>query len=445
MLALAAIFALWGLVASRFTSKEPVSDQSARMVQEWYRYALEVEPLAEGFRPPIVARMYAYVGLAAYEAALPALGPDYQSTAQLYPELHLPPATLGETYYLPAILNACYSTMYKNFFTLALDHQVGEKRKALEASWDAWCRRETDETTFLRSKKYGEAVATAVCAWAASDSLGHQAYLHLYDRNYLPPKGEGKWAPCLDFPLPALLPHWGKCRTFTIGASDYLAKPLPPYSTQPNSIFYKHALEIYTLNAPLSSENLWIAEFWSNDQPGLTFSAPSRWISITHQVVERANPDAGKTLETYLKVGFALNDALIACWRSKYLYNLERPESYIAKVIDPEWRPIHHTPPFPAYPSGHAMIGASTCEVLTQLYGQGFAITDRSHAGRTEFKGMPRSFSSFNEMALENAFSRIPLGVHFRMDCEEGLRLGSMIGKNVGTLKVNCRKVAQAL
>jgi hypothetical protein len=42
---------------------------------------------------------------------------------------------------------------------------------------------------------------------------------------------------------------------------------------------------------------------------------------------------------------------------------------------------------------------------------------------------IPRSFKSFNEMSKENAYSRIPLGVHYRMDCEEGFRIGKIVGQ----------------
>ena len=34
---------------------------------------------------------------------------------------------------------------------------------------------------------------------------------------------------------------------------------------------------------------------------------------------------------------------------------------------------------------------------------------------------------TWQEMAEENAYSRIPLGVHIRMDCKEGLRLGNLM------------------
>ncbi|HEX5624859.1 MAG TPA: vanadium-dependent haloperoxidase, partial [Saprospiraceae bacterium] len=248
------------------------------------------------------------------------------------------------------------------------------------------------------------------------------------------PTGEGLWKLAEDFPMPPLLPNWGQVRPFIVNPQEYIAKPLPEYSQLPSSLFYTEALEILTLSSPLSFENKWIAEFWSDDHPGLTFSPSSRWISISKQVIDKENPPVHKTLETYLKVSLAIADASIVCWKSKYIYNLERPEAYIHKVFNRDWQPLFHSPPFPSYPSGHSIFGAAAAEVLTQMYGEHYEMRDNSHRGRTEFLGQPRDFHSFHEMAFENAFSRIYLGVHFRMDCEEGIRLGFQIGKQIAAL-----------
>jgi hypothetical protein len=58
-----------------------------------------------------------------------------------------------------------------------------------------------------------------------------------------------------------------------------------------------------------------------------------------------------------------------------------------------------------------------------------YGMTDYCHQGRAEFNGTPRTFGSFFEMAQENAWSRVPLGVHWRMDCEEGVRFGTEIAQ----------------
>ena len=40
-------------------------------------------------------------------------------------------------------------------------------------------------------------------------------------------------------------------------------------------------------------------------------------------------------------------------------------------------------------------------------------------------------------MAEENAFSRVPLGVHIQADSDEGLRLGYEIADAINTLEIN--------
>jgi hypothetical protein len=213
--------------------------------------------------------------------------------------------------------------------------------------------------------------------------------------------------------------------------------PATPYSKEKGSPYYTEVYELYALSSPLSTENVWIAEFWSDDLPGLTFTPTGRWISITSQVVEQEKPSVAEALETYLKVGMALSDAIVICWHGKYLMRTERPETFIRDFIDPGWRPLHHSPPFPAYPSGHSAMSAAAAEVLTDIYGEVFRFCDRSHEGRSEFRSAPRSFESFHHMAEESAFSRLVLGVHIRSDCEEGLRLGRFVGESVARIPIN--------
>ena len=77
-------------------------------------------------------------------------------------------------------------------------------------------------------------------------------------------------------------------------------------------------------------------------------------------------------------------------------------------------------------------MGGAAAEVLTDIFGNYFPMTDRCHEGREDFEGgKPRQFNSFYEMANENAISRVPLGVHFRMDCEQGVNLGIRVGRKV--------------
>ncbi|MEM9260400.1 MAG: vanadium-dependent haloperoxidase, partial [Bacteroidota bacterium] len=182
--------------------------------------------------------------------------------------------------------------------------------------------------------------------------------------------------------------------------------------------------------------------FWSDDVEGLMFSPPARQFAIANQLVDQYNLNLEEVLGLYLKLGFSLNDAAVATWKYKYQYMVMRPNVYIHEFIDPDFQTnlfrlvFWPNPSFPGYPSGHSCFASAAGGVFIDYFGDNTNFTDRSHEGRTEFRGAPRTFSTFSDMAAENAFSRIPLGVHIRMDCTEGLRLGYEIADAINGLEL---------
>ena len=156
--------------------------------------------------------------------------------------------------------------------------------------------------------------------------------------------------------------------------------------------------------------------------------------------------------EVYAKLGMALNDISVGLWQSKYIYNVERPVSFIRRVVSqqyPEaatWLTILKnpgtgfegvTPAFPGYPSGHAGFGGAGGKILSSVFEYNsnhpgtYTLVDKCHLGRVEFLSEPRTLSSFSELSRECAYSRVPLGVHFRMDCDEGIRMGEVAAQRV--------------
>ena len=97
-----------------------------------------------------------------------------------------------------------------------------------------------------------------------------------------------------------------------------------------------------TVNAPY--ENIWIGEYWSDDLLNLTFSPGPRWLAIGDQVMKLEDSNLETAIFMTVKMGLALNDASVACWKSKFYYNVERPQSYINRVIDPNWKPALFDP-----------------------------------------------------------------------------------------------------
>lgn len=431
---------LWMVVACQPTRDDVTptpgaATTDASVAVKWMDLFLDVERYAPGYRPPVAARTLGYINLGAYETVVPG-STDYQSIAPRFAGLTVPKIETGKSYRWDVAVNETYYALMKSFFP----HVVDADKAKIERLYADLTTTTGVADELSRSKKFGQDMAAAVYAYSKTDAAGHEGYLRNQPTDYLPPTGPGKWQPAFPDYGRALLPYWGKVRTFVATESDIVARPPVTYSTSVTSPMYTQGLEVYSTTTPLAKEQQWIGEFWSDDIYKLTFEPAGRWLAIAQQVIKKEKVSLQKAVYTYTKLGVGLSDVGVACWNSKYLYNTERPVSYIRRTIDPKWssklnNPLTNvqgvTPPFPAYPSGHSCFGAVAAEILTDIYGATYAMTDNCHKGRTEFQGAPRSFNNFYEMAHENAYSRIALGVHYRMDCEEGLRMGYVIGRRV--------------
>ncbi|MBC7775901.1 MAG: vanadium-dependent haloperoxidase [Phycisphaerae bacterium] len=414
------------------------------VVYDWNELFLEVERYAAGYRPGPAPRALAYLGIADYEGCITGM-PGYHSIAPLYAGLVIPQVESGKQYHWPTVINASHAYMMPRFFINASAAQL-QAMTGLEALYDDRAKQEVGQEVWARSKDYGKAVATAVWEYTKTDVVGHNHFLDPFQgydwtQHY---SKDGDWKPTFPGPGKPMGGVWGGARTFAISESEKICRKPLPYSASPTSDLYSQAVEVYAQNTPsLSYEDEWVGEYWSDDLLNLTFSPGPRWLAIGDEALKLENSNLETAIFMSVKMGMALNDAAVGCWKSKFVYNVERPQTYINRVIDANWKPalynpmtgdIGVTPSFPAYPSGHSTMGGAGAEILGDVFGYAYAMTDKCHEGRTEFEGVPRSFGSFYEMAQENAWSRVPLGVHFRMDCDEGVRFGTVIGRKVNDL-----------
>lgn len=418
------------------TNSVLAKNYDAEVAVQWNTLYLHVSRYAPGYRPPVSARALAYIGLAAYQTAQPGM-PEYRNMAQNYAGLNLPVPDYGQTYHWPLAVNAAYANSFRNFFP-HVDDMYTQQINDLEASVnDGFATVPQDVKD--RSIEFGFQVANAIHQWSATDDIGHVGYTEPYLTQYVPPTCEGCWQPTApDFTI-ALLPFWGETRTFAAQPQDYTIDAPLAYNPNSGSPMYLEAMEVYDMY-PISDENAWIAEFWSDDIFELTCEPAGRWISVANQAVNQFSSNLETAIVLYAKLGMAMCDGGIITWHNKYEYNVLRPSDYIQAFIDPDWEShlltLHDciNPPFPAYPSGHATFGAAAAGVLNEVYGTEVNFTDMSHADRNEFLGMPRTFTSWNDMAYENAWSRLPLGVHFYMDAEAGLDIGYQAAERVNSM-----------
>ena len=421
-----------------------VSSYPNDVIYDWNEVFLEIERYSAGYRPGPAPRAVAYLGLSAYEAIVPGM-PDFNSFDSFWPGFDIPDPETGKEYCWPVVINASYEFLLPRFFGKATQEQL----KLIETTANRINEDYKDQVsseTFLRSVYRGREVAEAVWNWSKTDAVGHDHYLDPFQKYDWEAafKKDGDWIPTIPGPGKPMGAVWGNARTFSLKSDQKLCRKPLTYSEDTKSHLYAQALEVYAQNTPtLSFETEWVGEFWSDDLLNLTFSPGVRFLAIGDQVLKRENSNLETAVWMTAMIGVASNDAGIACWHSKYFYNVERPESYIKRLIDPQWEPNLEnpltgdrgiSPSFPAYPSGHSTMGAAGAEILGFIFGYNYGMTDNCHKNRTEFLGIPRSFSSFYEMGLENAWSRVPLGVHFRMDCEEGVRFGTEIGRSAHRL-----------
>lgn len=442
-----------------------VAEYNNQVVYEWNELFMAIDKDAKGYRPGPGPRALAYMGLSAYEICVPGM-PSYASMARLWgSELVMPVFDSGKRVHYPTALNTSYAYLMHQFFKNTVfvggvghltNQQVHQMIDNLQLKIDSKYEIEINPIEFNQAKKWGAAVSDAIWNWAQSDSYGHEAELNplnndpskanYYDwkKELLDPNGKvkpGTWSPTNDNGNGGMFPFWGRVRTFASNENQKLCRAPIPYSKDVNSPYYAEALLVYnTCNSNMNFENKWIAEFWSDDIVGLTFSPPTRMLAIFNQILGAERSNLEKAVEGVAKLGLALNDFGVCCWNSKWHYKVERPENFIKREIDPNWEPIlvnpldgtkGVTPAFPAYPSGHSTFGGGGAVILENIFSPNYEFTDNCHANRSDILGTPRHFSSFAAAGDENALSRVYLGVHFRMDCDAGVELGRAIANRV--------------
>jgi PAP2 superfamily len=411
---------------ARAAAFPPASAYSAKVPAAWFDLALTLVRTTPGFSPPVASRALGYAGVALHEALLPGL-PSRRSLAGRLNGLTpvRPPA--DRAYHWPTVASSALAAILRLLFPTA-PSAGREEIERLEQRFAADAKALLSPGVFTRSAARGATVARHVFAWSTTDG-GHESFRTNFPP-YTPPNGPGLWVPTPPAFSPALQPYWGSNRPFALAASDSSDPGAPPpFSEEPASAFFAEANECYLRASALTAEEEAIARFWADD-PVRTATPPGHSLSILTQVVRAFDVPLDRAAEAYAKVAIAVADAFIACWRTKYRYNLLRPVTYVQQGIDPAWTPLLATPPFPEYTSGHSVQSAAAAYVLTDLFGA-VALTDRTH----ESAGLPaRSFPSFTAAAEEAAISRLYGGIHFRSAIERGLEQGIHVGREASRL-----------
>jgi hypothetical protein len=415
-----------------FTSK-PAELYNAQVANDWFDMFRTLTSKTAGFTPPVASRAFGYAGVALYETVVPGV-PRYESLAgQLtqMPAMTTPEADKEYNWSIAA--NYAMGYIARNFYPTMPAEQL-KAVQDLEESTLTSIAGTTSQEVIDRSKTWGVFIGQSVFEWSKTDG-GHEGYSKNFPPTYIPPTGSGKWASTAPAFQKAMQPFWGGNRTFIPQCAQNTQPDAPiAYSELVGSLFYIAASEVYaTVNSATEEQKL-IAKYWSDD-PGIGGTPPGHSISMTTQVLRKENWNLAKAAEAYAKVGIAISDGFVSCWKCKYDHNYLRPITFIREKFNPTWLSPLATPPFPEYTSGHSVQSSATAKVLSELFGYNYSFVDATHEKRTDIDGRPRLFKSFNDMAAEAAISRLYGGIHYREAIEKGVGQGLKVGEEVVKLK----------
>jgi hypothetical protein len=423
--------ALLCITVNVFSQKPSKNQQEVQLLADNIFHLSEVM-LHDVAAPVAASRFYAYALLGAYEATHYATGrlPNLNERFNINPQIK--PPLLPKNFNLSFASN--YAMLQVGRFIMPSGPMLIENQKELVAYFKK--KKKLSESDIKDNIRYAEEIAAYVIAYAKNDNYNK---LSTYTR-YTPNKKEGHWYPTPPEYMGAVEPQWKTVRPFFLDSAAQFAPPPPvAYSKDTTSAFYKMMLEVYHAKNNITTAQLEIANFWDCNPFAVTYSGhmaiglkkispAGHWMGITGITCKKANISLDSAILVHTLAALTLHDAFISCWDEKFRSDRIRPESAINILLDPTWRPVLQTPPFPEYTSGHSVASSSVAVVLTYLLGDNFSFVDTSEI----YFGLPaREFKSFYQAADEAAISRLYGGIHFRDACEYGVQQGKQIGQFV--------------
>jgi len=322
-----------------------------------------------------------------------------------------------------------------------------------------------------RSVNLGKRAAAAILALRAAD--GSQVPEQRVGTDYITSDLPGRWRqdPISRIPL-ALGAHWYACKPFVLASGDQFRAPPPPPM---GSLAYAAAFdEVKRVGGDgrvtpteRTEEQTHIGIYWAYDGTPSLCAPPRLYNQITMKIAEQMESRPIEVARLLALVNVAMADAGLAVWDSKYHYDFWRPITGIreadpgtgptgagdgnaATAGDATFSPLgapasnltgpNFTPPFPAYPSGHAGFGGALFQTLRRFYGTddiAFTFVSDEFNGTTPGNDgnvrplLPRSFTSLSQAEEENGQSRIYLGIHWSFDKTEGIAQGRRVGDYV--------------
>lgn len=354
--------------------------------------------------PPYTARALAYLNVAQYDALVAAwhYKQKYKRPAPYTVDNSITPylAKNSLTSYPSedAVVAAASYEILVAMFPGEVDYL---KSKAEQAGFARNFAGMNTQSDLLAGAFLGSSVAKKVLEVAKTDGMADankQTFI-AEQKETARKLGVTKQWESLELPArPPMLPNYGNVKTWNLDKTNLIAIR-PILNNVPESDGWNKELqELKDIGKKLTREQSALANFWSDGQG--SYTPPGHWNRIAAKDCKEANFSEVKTARSMALMHTAIMDAGIACWYTKYYYNMPRPQQFGVKT------PIG-LPNFPSFVSGHSAFSAAAAGVLGGVF--------------------PSRSGEYGDLANKASDSRIYGQIHFRSDCEAGLELGKKI------------------